>query len=126
MALDKDWMTLPDGTRVPRPKEVITLPSEAQGDWLDPIFEGVEDWIVSHGRMGIEPIVAKRAIRKHMAEERIDELKLITKDTFEKPITPENQNDQTWQGGYNFARNSLKRYKLDRVRELQQRQPKGE
>ena len=51
-------------------------------------------------------------------EQRIAELKLISKATVGKSITPENIDNQTWQGGLNFARNNLKRYKLDRIRQI--------
>ena len=59
------------------------------------------------------------SIQKAVTEARIDEWSRQTKDNaFDKPITPENQNDQTWQGGYNFARNRWKRKKLERIAEL--------
>jgi hypothetical protein len=90
---------------------------DQSSDWLDawkPIFVN-----------RVIPSEFKAAIQSHLdatvREARIDELKLITKDTFDKPLTPENQNDKTWQGGYGFAKNSLKRYKLERLRQLKGR-----
>jgi hypothetical protein len=69
-----------------------------------------------------EPNAERAAILTHIdtvcREARIDELKKITKDTIEKPQTPENQQDKTWQGGYRYAKNSLKRYKLHRLTQL--------
>jgi hypothetical protein len=61
-------------------------------------------------------------ISQKITEARVDELKRISKLTIEKPATPENKENQTWQGGYRFARNSLKRYKLDRIATLTTKQ----
>lgn len=69
---------------------------------------------------------AKALIDGEVNEARIDELKLITKNTIEKPKTPENLENPTWQGGYNMARNSLKRYKLSRIAQLKSQQTKEE
>ena len=51
-------------------------------------------------------------------EAQINEWKMVDKNTIDKPFTPENQQDRTWQGGYRFAKNSFKRYKLQRIAQL--------
>jgi hypothetical protein len=64
-------------------------------------------------------------ITQKQLEARIDELKLISKRTVGYSQTPENKENPTWQGGYNFARNNLKRYKLERITELTKQGGKG-
>lgn len=54
-------------------------------------------------------------------EIRLDEVGRISKLTAGRSETPENQDNATWQGGFNFARNNLKRYKLDRIRDIKAR-----
>jgi hypothetical protein len=43
MSLDKDWMTLPDGSKVPRPKEVIHLDQPAQQPSIADVIDNILD-----------------------------------------------------------------------------------
>lgn len=91
--------------------KILVLAAHHCGNWQKPFtLENLQPFLDK-----METLIAKETEKA-----RIDELKRITKETIEKPITPENKNDATWQGGYNFARNSLKRYKLNRIKQLNQ------
>lgn len=60
----------------------------------------------------------KNNIERLISQSRVDEWNNIDVNILGHSTTPENKFNPTWQGGFNFARKHFKRFKIERIKEL--------
>lgn len=88
--LDKDWMTLPDGTRVPRPKTTVEIPEQ--------VFEASPKAVDSSAVLNLK--VEK--LIPHASPELRAELIRVFEEHSATQVTQalQNYNEQLWAGLY--------------------------